>query len=407
MRADETEQNVTLTVQELEAAHLASWDLGPGYPQLPVPDFVKKIYLDDQIEELSLHFAPFWTPDKQACVDDDLERSVRRFIGIERNRYYSMRATFSGSVALDRSLSAIVREARAEGARGIDVITTTPSIDIMRLILEERKEIRPRFVRSRCNGVFAALDEDAVLGEVRATVSASKGRKVVLLLTSPENPTGEYWEEGALSRIATVCQDMSVSMLVDHTFITAGVHSPRIPCIWDVAPDGLSWMAVWDTGKTFGLNEDKLGFVFTSNENVASVLDEALAVLQFGVARRQKLFFTELMRQAIFYDYLAGLRTICRSNLDLLQDVSDATGLLPRRPLAGSLALIDCAAIGRSDEYIREKLLQAQVGVVAGSVFFHERWIPRNFIRVALARAPGQFADAIDRLVSDLTKLKV
>src|SRR3954451_22807203 len=90
----------TFTVQEVEAAHLASFDLGPGYPQLQVPEYVTKLYLDDRIEELSLHFAPFWTPDKQALVNADLEASIANFLSISPHQFDGMRTTFSGSIAL-------------------------------------------------------------------------------------------------------------------------------------------------------------------------------------------------------------------------------------------------------------------------------------------------------------------
>ncbi len=42
-----------LTEQELEVARSARFDLGAGYPQFPVPEFIRLSYRDDRLEDLS------------------------------------------------------------------------------------------------------------------------------------------------------------------------------------------------------------------------------------------------------------------------------------------------------------------------------------------------------------------
>lgn len=142
--------DATLTLQELEAAYLATYDLGPGYPQIPVPDYIRALYLDDSIEDLSLKFAPFWTPRKQRMVDEDLQSAFERLLRVERHQHAGVRVTFSGSIALDRALTACTRycATRETGPMHADVVTTSPCIDIMRLFLTEKAYVNSAFVES-------------------------------------------------------------------------------------------------------------------------------------------------------------------------------------------------------------------------------------------------------------------
>lgn len=389
----------TLTVQELEAAYLARYDLGPGYPQLDVAEYVKNLYLDDSIEDLSLRFAPFWTPEKQAQVDDDLELAVRQFLTIPSHFTGRVRSTFSGSIALDRVVSAVLTRARrSPGYDGMTVVTTTPCIDIMKLFLAERPDVRAEFVESRVGGHFGALDLDALLSSLRRAREEAGGAAVAVLLSSPENPTGSVWSADELVEIVRECAELEAVLILDHCFAVAGVHDASdLVRIWDLADVECDWIAVWDTGKTFGLNEDKLGFIVCGTEAMAAAADEALAVTQFGVARRQKMFFAELLRRGYYYGHIDELRETCRTNLSTAEEL--APDFIVHRPEAGSLLLLDVSASGESDEMIRKKLIAGGVGVVAGNVFFHGDWRPENYVRVALARSTDYFREAFQRVV--------
>lgn len=394
-----TDEN-TLTVQELQAAYLADYDLGPGYPHIEVPTYIRNLYMDDSIEDLSLRFAPFWSPDKQAQVDVDLESAVRRFLRIP-DTTVSIRPTFSGTLALDRALAAARRLASRAGYDDMTVVATTPSIDIMRLLFEDNRVIAPQFVPSRAGGVLGALDVE----KVRDALLSTNDRHLfpVLMVTSPENPTGSTWSRDDLAELARACGSIGGFMIVDHCFAVAGVHDAALlPRIWDVPEVPCDWAAIWDTGKTFGLNEDKLGFIVCGSAESQNAVDAACAVMQFGVSRRQKMFFAELLRRSFFYGYVAELTDVCRAN------VRTASALLgdrlPVRPIsAGSLLLIDIAPLQCTDEEARARLLDAAIGVVAGRVFFHTEWCPEHFLRVALARQPDYFAAAMERLLEVVT----
>lgn len=387
-----------LTEQELEVARSAEFDLGAGYPYLPAPEFIRQSYRDDRLEDLSLMMAPGWTTEKQARLDQDLAEAVGQLLGCTfREVNAELRVTFSGSVAVDRAIMACLERARSGGADRLEVVTTSPSIDIMRDFLDERADIDTRFVDCREGDDFPSLSLDGILEALQQPVPANCRRAA--LLTSPENPTGEAWTRAELEAIADACRQGGHTLIVDHCFLLAGVQEGLVDAVWQVVKPGDDWLAIWDTGKTFGLNGDKLGFLVAS-ESLLAYVDDVLRVLQFDVSRRQKLFFSELLRFSSFYDYVPSLGSICRTNLRTLVSAFEASPCRVLEPKAGSLALLELPD-GQLDTEICAYLLRQGVGVVGGSSFFHGRAKRSDLVRIALARDPEHFARAIELL--DLT----
>ena len=154
-----------LTLQELEAAYLANFDLASGYPQLPVSDNIKNLYRDPSIVEQSLGVSPICTPEDRVYVDQHLEESLVKFLGCSHTSYSSISTTFSGAIALDRSIAAALKTTSHENNFPTYVVTTSPSIDIMRLLLEERKLAAIHFAESR-NTYVGSLDSNAILTQI-------------------------------------------------------------------------------------------------------------------------------------------------------------------------------------------------------------------------------------------------
>lgn len=200
----------TLTDQEIEASYLANHDLGPGYPQLPVSRHISDLYLDDTIEALCLKFSPEWTPEKQELVDSDLYASLRRFLSVPNDTYQALHCTFSGSVALDRAFTAAIDIVTKRRSERVTVVTTSPCIDIMKLFLNERRLLDINFVESRCANPWG-LSISGVVNAIRASRSGSRHRGLIVLLTSPENPTGQCWTFDQLRTIGEECSKIGGS----------------------------------------------------------------------------------------------------------------------------------------------------------------------------------------------------
>ena len=279
------------------------------------------------------------------------------------------------------------------------VVTCSPSIDVMRLLLEEHgSTVQPHFIENKVP-FLGALDVDQMLDKAASIRADFPSDGIVILLTSPENPTGEIWTLDALEAVAMAAIRLSGIVIADHAYLTAGVHAvDDVPAIWEVAPDACDWLGIWDTGKTFGLNEDKLGFLIWRSDRLGACAELALSTLQFGVARRQKLLFTRILAQARRAGYVDSLRELCRRNLETaISQVGDAP-LAPRNVTGGSVLLLELSDMAYTDEEARVGLLAERVGVVAGRVFFHTAWKPSSLLRVALAGEPDYFGRAFSAL---------
>jgi aspartate/methionine/tyrosine aminotransferase len=388
----------TLTEQEISAASRAEFDVGPGYPQIPLPHWCVEHLRDERLFGESIEVAPSWTPKNQEALRAALESAVRQLLRIP-TASIAVFETFSGSVALDRAMTAVIQFARARNRSTVHVVTTTPCIDIMKLFLAERAEVSPVFVPSDRGGEFPyGLNEVSIISALRAVRDKHPRTLPVVLLTSPENPTGETWSSDSLKRIAEACEACDGVIIVDHCFLLAGVQESRPPAVWDVVHRG-DWIGIWDTGKTIGINEEKLGFVIAGGVHMPRYVSDSINTVQFGVSRRQKLMIGRILGDPRFKGHLEELRSVCRTNLSTLVDALSGNAQISiRKPTAGSLVLVDCSGVRRSDEEIRTSLLSQGVGVIAGRVFFHTESPPTSFIRVALAREPEFFRRAVSKL---------
>ena len=396
---------ITLTDQEIDAATKTAHDLGPGYPQLST-DWCSKIYTNYMTQPQALAMPPAWTPRDTARLDEKLAGSIYKVLGAKK-KSVKIQTTFSGSVALNRAMTAIVKLARFIGSERIDVITTSPSIDIMALFLKEHAEVIPHFVPSLSLARTPfGLNINSIINKLKKCAKESPKNLQVVLLSSPENPTGEIWSNFALKAIAKACLYYKAVLIIDHCFLLAGVHKKKPATAWSLGINKLDWIAIWDTGKTIGFNEEKLGFILHGGPRICQHVIDSVNTIQFNVSRRQKILFSELLCSEPFKHHLADLRSVCKLNLKTVSDLLQGTGLHVLAPKGGTLALIDCSALGISDETIRRILIENDIGVIAGRVFFHGAKKPTHLIRIALARENKHFTKCVQLLISVLKTIK-
>lgn len=399
---DSAKLSATLTEQELQACR-AEYDLGAGYPYLRLPRRVRRLYSSEEITRISLKMPPKWQGRGQSALDDQMRRALTRFIGLGEDAYCSWACTFSGSIALDRAITAALVVSRLRSSGVVTVVTTSPCLDVMKLLISERRRCQIKFVESRVSEPWG-FDKNRLIDEIRRLENRISSAGVVVLLSSPENPTGQVWAADDLRDVSRACLATGAVLLVDHSFLTAGIHRRNdLAAIWEVAESGCHWLAVWDTGKTFGLNEDKLGFIVSGSAELADAVRQSINTLQYGIARRQMLFFAPLLNSAPQWNWAIRLRETCFANWQYLRDATttEDIGLEAIRPEAGSLSMIRLRG-PMTDAMARKQLMAVGVGVVAGRVFFHTSWAPHDLIRIALAREPVYFREGIDRLVGHL-----
>ncbi|MFI7080217.1 pyridoxal phosphate-dependent aminotransferase [Micromonospora sp. NPDC049903] len=386
-----------LTEQERIVAMTAAVDLGPGYPQLSLPTWLVDVLTDEAtirrtlaVDSLSPH-----RPDRMSW-ERELVAVVRGFLGIRDDAGIHGFVTFSGSAALDRAIRAALIE-------GGTLLTTNPSIDIATKMTVEDGAARVRYVASQ--PFVDELDLDEFRAAMREDIRA-------VLITSPQNPTGQVFSSATVDTLVDACLARRSVLIADQTFcLFPGAGGEPVPLLPNLAPPELDWICVWDTGKTFGLHEDKLGFIFCSASLSHRVMSR-LNTLQFGVSRRLLAQFANILADPRVWQYLADLnRTVHRNARELAAALVD-TGLRPVPPTAGSLMLLrlDDRLVMTETELSRFLLTAHGIGVVDFGSFVHAA-VPgavrdHRYLRVALARDPVVIDVAAARLRAALADLQ-
>lgn len=359
-------------------------DLTAGYPKLSTYTQLDKTYFNESINRRDL---------SKSEINCYLIDSVRELLGIPSQ---PIETTYSGSIALDRAVSSLRRYSLRQDGRDVCGILTSPGFDILPQMLKD-KRIELRYVRRQRHKQFR-LDITDIEAELRKLEGVQQKLRPLLILTSPDNPTGDFLDTEQLDNVLDLCNTFDCFLLIDHCFIISGLQQQIVPAVW-MRPNRCPWMAIWDTGKTFDLCGEKLGFVISSSHEVHDALLHDLNVLQFSVPARTKVVISEIIRQSIDSAYFSNFKSLINLNFDSLsRELSPLVRVL--KPRAGTLALLNIESTGHTDEQLRLILASHGVGLVACETFFQIQPRPRNWMRVALAREPELFDEAANRIKS-------
>lgn len=383
---------MTLTRQEQECAREAFFDLASGYPQVELPRYLIEAVrkpIHGSLATTNLFGA---SRADRRLLREDLNDTLRQFLGCGAGcAELDLHVTYSGSSAITRTLVACQRLAADTGLHSLEVVLLSPCIDIYGLFAAELKGVK--IVRIDCLEDIATPHIDKVLNVARSP--ATTGTLRVFLIASPENPTGYIWSREDLLALASACAEHRHCLVLDHAFLVAGVQTRTPTAMWDLDTKNLLGCALWDTGKTFGLNGEKLGFILSTHAMTAHI-EEALSVLQFSVSSYQQSVFAEVLREAKRHAYTNSLAETCRANRALLSSVLNGTGCSVGYTQGASFALVNIQNVFDNDAHARQMLLNEGVGVVTASTFFHHLVLPRSWIRFALARDESMFARALN-----------
>lgn len=381
-----------LTDDAQAIARTATIDLGLGYPQLAHPPWLRHLLVAGVDPALAYSSSSRWSAAADAALDAALLEAACRCLGIDEHHAANGLVTFSGSVALDRVLA-------SELGVGGSVVITSPSVDMVSAMISEHAGAQAVCVPTTGPGFH--LDVDAVAASLLPDTRS-------IVITSPDNPSGNVVVADQMHALVTLAMEHDVTLVVDQCFALINPHGIDIPALAEFATPGLRWVMLWDTGKTFGLNHEKLGFVLCSPE-VLPGIRERLNVLQYDVSRRQKLLFRAVLDQAHANRWFDELSTTVAGNLELVHQASLDVPLVASSPDAGSLVLLDVTDVaeGMTGSVFADVLLADKgVGVIRAADFFHplapsgvRQPEHDHFVRVALAREPAQLRTGMDAMV--------
>lgn len=369
-----------LTAIEAEISEGADFDLAAGYPNFETPNWLRAALDHGHRENLSLLRRSGMTSGKAAsALSEQTILAALQFLGQPLHYAGNTFVTSTGSLALERSITAM--------GIGRTALTLDPEIDLIPALVRESFGVEPE--------VFA--DVSGLLARARAWTGAIAPFAV---FSEPNNPTGRMLTTAEAVEIASLCQTQKLLVLLDGCFSKIARPDLRQSELSKRLPDEGLWILLWDTGKTFGLNHEKLAFVICSPA-MASIVRTKLQVLQYDIPARTLIQFARVLQKAAVKRYADWMWSrvetnglVLRKRLGSWFDITGTSAtsfalLRPKRFLGG----VDIS------ELRVELLRAAKVGLLDSSVFFTADEGNRDpFLRCALARRPSYFRTAISRL---------
>ncbi|MBP5770059.1 MAG: PatB family C-S lyase [Bacteroidaceae bacterium] len=244
----------------------------------------------------------------------------------------------------------------------------------------------------RCTIDFEALERIIILE-----------RPHLFLLCNPHNPSGRVWTADELSRIAHLCRQHNVIVLVDEIhceFVHPGLGRPFLPFAPIAQEVGCQWVVANAPNKAFNTAGLQISYIVCPDEDFRRRIDRAINdnevcdVNVFSFLALQAAYTTEgeeWLRQLIAYIYDGYHR--------FRQAMKTAFPQMPIAHLEGTyLAWLDVSSFSADTQSLAQNLLQEQrLWVNPGDLYG-----TTGFLRVNLATQHARLDEAANRLIEGL-----
>ena len=226
-------------------------------------------------------------------------------------------------------------------------------------------------------------------------------RTKILILCSPQNPTGRVWEEGELMELGKICAQNGITILSDE--IHADIvykrykHVP-IASLEDYAKNTLTFMAPSKTFNVAGLNT---AFAIIPNKELLDIFSKKLESMGLGVGN---VFGLTAARAAYENgsEWLDELLKYLEANLNFLKDfISERMPTVKViEPEGTYLVWLDFRETGLNDAQLTELILRkAKVALDDGYIFGPGG---SGFQRINIATPRSILKDALERIAKAL-----
>lgn len=237
--------------------------------------------------------------------------------------------------------------------------------------------------------------------------AAFNARTRLLILNSPQNPTGKVFTREELERIGALCVKHEVKVLSDEVYEhivfapARHVRPATVPSLVDRT------VTVSSMGKTFSLTGWKIGWVIAPPP-LRDAVQRAHQFVTFATASPLQAATAAALRlpDSYFQELAAGY--LARRE-KLLRGLREA-GLPAHAPEGSYFILADISHLGFADDVAFCRHLVTQVGVAAipPSVFYspEHKHLGQRFARFAFCKTDGVLDEGARRLREGLSKAR-
>jgi aspartate aminotransferase len=217
-------------------------------------------------------------------------------------------------------------------------------------------------------------------------------RTKLLVINSPNNPTGAVYPQAVVERLIDLAQRHNLWLLSDECYdqilLDGSWTSPAA-----LAPDDPRIASVFTFSKTYAMTGWRLGYVAGS----AELLDSVTKILESNSSCVSTI--TQVAGEAAVegpQDCVAEMNAAYRRRRDLVVDLLREEGLFVDEPNGAFYCMADVSPSGMSSRDFAFALLRERgVSVAPGSAFGK---VAKDAVRISLASSDADLAEGVGRL---------
>lgn len=373
-----------LTQQLLTTYYGASIDLGPGYPSFNLPNWLYVLATSGEYLKTMHNLSSHEHRKLLKQSDSLLVKKVLDLLELDNSMVDNCFLTSSGAEAINRVLAYL-----SEYYTRITFLI--PAID---LYYDFSKEL--------------CFDSSYFKAEISKPIVVSdliehliENESEIVFLTLPNNPTGTSISSADLGVLANFCKKKNIVMVLDICFALVGEESEFLS-YFNKLDDDLSCIILWDTGKTFGLRHRKIGFIWSS-QNINSDLQETVKNITFELPLSEKLFFIDVLNEAINHHHVQKINATIKINKQLVkQELSNLIQVYT--PEAGSFAILDLTTLSginskKYDTIMMDIYKDTSLGVISWNAFYpRSKRNTDRFLRICLSRNTDVLSEGLIKI---------
>ncbi len=351
-------------------------NLGQGFPDFPCPDFLKEAGIAAIQQDINQYAPSKGRPGLRQAV----AAHEKQYYGLEFNPESEILITHGATEAIFAAIMGLVDP-------GDEVIVFEPYYDSYVPSIRIAGGI-PRYCTLR------PPDWAVDPGELRSLFSA---RTRLVIVNTPQNPTGKVFSRDELDLIAGLCREHDVIALVDEVYEHI-VFPPHRHCrLATLAGMAGRTVTISSLGKTFSATGWKVGWVLAPAALVEAIFRAHQFITFAGAAPLQEGATVAL---GCGHAYYRGLTAAYVERRDFLVSALGAAGLRPIEPAGTYFVLVDISGsgLGNDIEFCRHLTIEIGVAAIPASAFYHRPVDGAHLVRFAFCKSKSTLEAAAERL---------
>jgi L-glutamine---4-(methylsulfanyl)-2-oxobutanoate aminotransferase len=231
--------------------------------------------------------------------------------------------------------------------------------------------------------------------------AAFSERPKVILLNTPNNPSGRVFSKKELSAVADLCEDYDVTAITDEIYEHIVYEGNRHVSLASIGDMHERTVTVSGLSKTFSITGWRIGYTVAEKDLTSAIrtIHDYLTVC--APTPLQRAAVTALGLPDSYYQDLTA--TYDKKRLFLLKSLEEL-GFSCFRPEGAYYVLADFGGISKLDDYAFANYLAEEVGVavVPASSFYANREAGRSKVRFTFTKKDATLREAVRRMRKNL-----